>query len=273
MILANLKVAGVQQAHKEGRISVRVSGAVAGHTASAPRGATWKATRNRGREARRHLHRPEFGTVSRPDLVSAAKRGRRCRLRRPHRLRLQLRGSHHRLQQAWQHPGAQGAHERRPAHGRGPEGPPARATCSSSSASRTSRSLPAPRNGQVRIKINGVDVFHPSTGEVRSDGADGHRLLVHRHRLQRGELLRPPRLLPGRRGPVQGAEDHPQGRDQRGSLGLPATATPPAPSPSPSPGRIAVKVINHLGDEVMKVFRVPPQALNGQLKTGEQTFR
>ena len=25
----------------------------------------------------------------------------------------------------------------------------------------------------MRIKINGVDVFHPSTGEVRSDGAEG----------------------------------------------------------------------------------------------------
>src|SRR3954470_5117511 len=24
---------------------------------------------------------------------------------------------------------------------------------------------------QVRVKINGVDVFHPNTGEVRSDGA------------------------------------------------------------------------------------------------------
>ncbi len=28
-------------------------------------------------------------------------------------------------------------------------------------------------NGQMRVKINGVDVFHPNTGEVRSDGAAG----------------------------------------------------------------------------------------------------
>ena len=26
---------------------------------------------------------------------------------------------------------------------------------------------------QVQVKINGVDVFHPNTGEVRSDNADG----------------------------------------------------------------------------------------------------
>ena len=28
-------------------------------------------------------------------------------------------------------------------------------------------------DGQLRVKINGVDVFHPNTGEVRSHGADG----------------------------------------------------------------------------------------------------
>jgi adenine-specific DNA-methyltransferase len=28
-------------------------------------------------------------------------------------------------------------------------------------------------DGQVRVKVNGVDVFHPQTGEVRSDGPEG----------------------------------------------------------------------------------------------------
>src|SRR5690348_7036972 len=27
--------------------------------------------------------------------------------------------------------------------------------------------------GQIRVKVNGVDVFHPNTGEIRSDGAEG----------------------------------------------------------------------------------------------------
>ena len=27
--------------------------------------------------------------------------------------------------------------------------------------------------GQVRVKVNGVDVFHPSTGEIHSHDADG----------------------------------------------------------------------------------------------------
>ena len=28
-------------------------------------------------------------------------------------------------------------------------------------------------DGQIRVRVNGVDVFHPNTGEVRSDGPDG----------------------------------------------------------------------------------------------------
>ena len=28
-------------------------------------------------------------------------------------------------------------------------------------------------NGQIQVRINGVDVFHPNTGEIRSDNADG----------------------------------------------------------------------------------------------------
>src|SRR5690606_6817998 len=27
--------------------------------------------------------------------------------------------------------------------------------------------------GQIQVQVNGVDVFHPQTGEVRSDGPDG----------------------------------------------------------------------------------------------------
>src|SRR3546814_4235951 len=32
---------------------------------------------------------------------------------------------------------------------------------------------PDGEQGQIRVKVNGVDVFHPNTGEVRSDGAEG----------------------------------------------------------------------------------------------------
>ena len=34
------------------------------------------------------------------------------------------------------------------------------------------------KDGQIRVKINGVDVFHPNTGEVRSDGAEGIAVMM-----------------------------------------------------------------------------------------------
>ena len=54
------------------------------------------------------------------------------------------------------------------------------------------------KNNLWQVKLNGVDVFDPNSGEVRSDNADGIACLVHRYRLQRRKLLRPPRLLPRR---------------------------------------------------------------------------
>ena len=74
-------------------------------------------------------------------------------------------------------------------------------------------------DGKLRVKVNGVDVFKPQTGEVHQRQRRRHRLLVRRHRLQRGELLRPSRLFPWRQRSVQCAEDHAEGRDRRGSMG------------------------------------------------------
>ena len=116
-ILENLKTAGVQQAHKDDRITF---------TSLTP----WpgELVCGEGRylegeigEAGRDLHRP--GVRHRPARRSrrGRARGRRRRLRRADRLRLQLRGAHDRVQQARPHPGAQGAHERRPPHGRRPQ--------------------------------------------------------------------------------------------------------------------------------------------------------
>ena len=51
------------------------------------------------------------------------------------------------------------------------------------------------------------------------DEPDRSDLVVHRHRLQPGELLRPPRLLPGRQRPVQVPENHPESRNRRRRLG------------------------------------------------------
>ena len=75
-------------------------------------------------------------------------------------------------------------------------------------------------DGQLQVKINGVDVFHPNTGEVRSDGADGIACWFIDTAYNGGELLRPPRLLPRRQRPLQGPQDHPEGRDRPRRLGV-----------------------------------------------------
>ena len=48
-----------------------------------------------------------------------------------------------------------------------------------------------------------------------------HRLLVHRHGLQRRKLLRPPRVFPRSQRSLQVTEDDFEGRDQRRRLAIP----------------------------------------------------
>ena len=56
--------------------------------------------------------------------------------------------------------------------------------------------------------VKGVDIFDPTTGEVRSDGAGRDRLLVHRHRLQRRDFFVRHAYFPGAEHPLQGVERH-----------------------------------------------------------------
>ena len=108
---------------------------------------------------------------------------------------------------------------------------------------------------QVQVKINGVDVFHPNTGEVRSDGADGIACwFIDTDYNEESFFVRHAYFL-GANDPYKAlkttlkAEIDP---DAWASLHNDISR----PFDRPESGRIAVKVINHLGDEVMKVFRV-----------------
>ena len=49
---------------------------------------------------------------------------------------------------------------------------------------------------QIQVRVNGVGRVPPQHGRGAQRRAGGHRLLVCRHRLQRRSVLRPPRLLP-----------------------------------------------------------------------------
>jgi adenine-specific DNA-methyltransferase len=110
-------------------------------------------------------------------------------------------------------------------------------------------------DGQIQVKVNGVDVFHPNTGEVRSDGAEGIACwFIDTDYNEESFFVRHAYFL-GANDPYKSLK-----------ITLKAEIDPDAwatlnsdtsrPFAKPKSGRIAVKVINHLGDEVMKVFRV-----------------
>ncbi|HOC61447.1 MAG TPA: hypothetical protein PKN70_15925, partial [Smithellaceae bacterium] len=109
--------------------------------------------------------------------------------------------------------------------------------------------------GQVQVKIKGVDVFHPSTGEVRSDGAEGIACwFIDTDYNEESFFVRHAYFL-GANDPYKALKT-----TLKAEINQEAWATLNSdisrPFDKPKSGRIAVKVINHLGDEVMKVFRV-----------------
>ena len=109
-------------------------------------------------------------------------------------------------------------------------------------------------DGQLRVKVNGVDVFHPSTGEVRSDGPDGIACwFIDTDYNEESFFVRHAYFL-GAADPYSSLKT-----TLKAEIDADAWATlnsdTSRPFEKPTSGRIAVKVINHLGDEVMKVFR------------------
>ena len=109
---------------------------------------------------------------------------------------------------------------------------------------------------RIRVRLRGVDVFHPQTGRVESDGPDqipcwfidteydGESFFV-RHAYFPGAASDPYKAL---KTTLRAEIDREAWESLRRDVSR--------PFPKPASGRIAVKVINHLGDEVMKVFRV-----------------
>jgi adenine-specific DNA-methyltransferase len=116
---------------------------------------------------------------------------------------------------------------------------------------------PSPKrpNSTIQVKINGVDVFHPSTGEVRSDGPDGIALwFVDADYNEESFFVRQAYFL-GAEDPYKALKTTLKAEiNQEAWESLHSDTS--RPFDKPTSGRIAVKVINHLGDEVMKVFRV-----------------
>ena len=112
-----------------------------------------------------------------------------------------------------------------------------------------------PGAGRIQVRINGVDVFHPNTGEVRSDGPDGIACwFIDTDYNDESFFVRHAYFL-GANDPYKALRT-----TLKAEIDPDAWATlhsdTSRPFDRPASGRIAVKVINHLGDEVMKVFQV-----------------
>ncbi len=174
MILDNLKTAGVQQAHKEDRITFTSLVLWPGHFICAE----GRYMEGDGKSKKGSIEKraaifigPEFGTVARPDLVAAARES----------------GDAHfdvLIACAFNYDAHSSEFEKL---GRIPV-LKARMNADLHMAADLKNTgkgnlfvifgepdieILDADDGQIRVKIKGVDVFHPNSGEVRSDGPDG----------------------------------------------------------------------------------------------------
>jgi adenine-specific DNA-methyltransferase len=111
------------------------------------------------------------------------------------------------------------------------------------------------QDSQIQVKVNGVDVFHPSTGEVRSNGPDEIACwFIDTDYNEESFFVRHAYFL-GANDPYKSLKTTLKAEINEEAWESLHSDTS-RPFDKPDSGRIAVKVINHLGDEVMKVFRV-----------------
>ena len=107
----------------------------------------------------------------------------------------------------------------------------------------------------MRVKINGVDIFDPATGQVRSDDAGGIACwFVDTNYNEESFFVRQAYFLGASNDPYKALKTTLKAEiDEEAWATLNRDVS--RPFPKPESGRIAVKVINHLGDEAMKVLR------------------
>jgi adenine-specific DNA-methyltransferase len=249
IILENLKTAGVQQAHKEDKIAFTSLVAWPGDLVCGE--GLYEDSMGEKRAA--VFIGPEFGTVSRPDLVSAAREAGDA-------------GFDVLIVCAFNYDAHSSEFEKL---GRIPV-LKARMNADLHMAEDLKNTgkgnlfvifgepdidILDADEGQVSVKVNGVDVFHPNTGEVRSDGADGIACwFIDTDYNEESFFVRHAYFL-GANDPYKALKN-----TLKAEINEDAWATlnsdTSRPFAKPKSGRIAVKVINHLGDEVMKVFKV-----------------
>ena len=249
MILDQLRTAGVQQAHKADRIDfTSVTGWPGDYVCAL--GQYMEAGRARRAGI---LIGPEFGTVSRPDLVAAAKEAAEAgfdsviacafnydarsadfvKVGRVPILKARMNADLH-MADELKNTGAGNLFV---------------------IFGEPDIDVQGVDDGQIQVEIKGVDVFDPGTGEVRSDDTDGIACwFIDTDYNEESFFVRHAYFL-GANDPYKALKTTLKAEiDQDAWATLRSNVS--RPFPKPESGRIAVKVINHLGDEVMKVFRV-----------------
>ena len=113
----------------------------------------------------------------------------------------------------------------------------------------------AVEDGHIQVKIYGIDVFHPQSGEVRSSSPDEIACwFIDTDYNEESFFVRHAYFL-GASDPYKALKTTLKAEIDEEAWDTLYSDTS-RPFPKPPSGRIAVKVINHLGDEVMKVFSV-----------------
>ena len=253
VILENLKSAGVQQSHKDGKINFTSLTPWPGELVCAE-GRYFENEEGSGSKKRAAIFvGPEFGTVSRPDLVAAAREAGDAdfdvliacafnydahssefhKLGRIPVLKARMNADLHMAEDLKN-------------TGKGNLfvifGEP-------------DIDILDADDDKIQIKVNGVDVFKPQTGEVISDSADGIACwFIDTDYNEESFFVRQAYFL-GANDPYKSLKTTLKA-EINAEVWETLNSDTSRPFSKPSSGRIAVKVINHLGDEVMKVFRV-----------------
>ncbi len=248
LILDNLRTAGVQQAHKEDKIEFSALTPWPGRFICAEgryeeSGATKRAGVFVG---------PEFGTVSRPDLVEAAREAAEAGFDALVACAFNYDALTTEFSKLGRIPVLK-ARMNADLHMAGELKNTGKGNLFVIFGEPDIDILDAP-DGQKQVRVNGVDVFHPQTGEIRSDGPDGIACwFIDTDYNGESFFVRHAYFL-GANDPYKALKTTLKAEIDADAWESLHSAVS-RPFERPGSGRIAVKVINHLGDEVMRVFR------------------
>jgi adenine-specific DNA-methyltransferase len=251
IILENLKAAGVQQAHKEDRITFTALTGWPGEYICAEGRYVEKES---GKERRAGVFiGPEFGTVARPDLVAAAREAGDAGFDVLIACAFNYDAHSAEFEKLGRIPVLK-ARMNADLHMAGDLANTGAGNLFVIFGEPDIKILPA-ADGQIQVQIHGVDVFHPQSGEVRSSGPEGIACwFIDTDYNEESFFVRHAYFL-GANDPYKALKTTLKAEiDEEAWESLHSDVS--RPFDKPGSGRIAVKVINHLGDEVMKVFSI-----------------